>query len=267
VARTVRPEQLDLSPSAALAVVSSARKFILPVPALPGGGDALVYPDGHPEAGKPVNRHGGLPEGARGVLFWNAKDACWQAVLGDGSEVVVVNQVDDDDAAAIRGLLFRHDRASAAGLRAALRGIAEGLGLGDVYNSTRAFVAAKMSPCGPLDAEGAGLHKRDDRDLCWAVRLAGDGLFEGPGATPQVFSGGAAVVRQGDSLRLVQRDVFLATYVRADGAGAPAWEELPPQGGDGAPAGSAIARFAPRAPAAPRKPAVTSATATQIPAD
>lgn len=94
------------------------------------------------------------------------------------------------------------------------------LKLGDMYNSTRSFVKAKMTPVTPAegrDVEAYGLKKRDDRDVCQAVYIPGKFVFEGPAASPQVFDNGGVIVEQGDKFRGVQPDVFMRTYRLQDG--------------------------------------------------
>ena len=53
---------------------------------------------------------------------------------------------------------------------------------------------------------------------CQNIRRQTADNFHGPAASPQLFSGGAVIVEQGDGVRLVQTDVFLETYVHADGS-------------------------------------------------
>ena len=69
-----------------------------------------------------------------------------------------------------------------------------------------------------------GLHRRDDRDVCHAVYVEGQGEFKGPAATPQKFENGAVLLRQpnskaddGFSYRLIQPDAFKETYTNKNG--------------------------------------------------
>ncbi|MBI3441836.1 MAG: hypothetical protein HY052_08580 [Proteobacteria bacterium] len=48
--------------------------------------------------------------------------------------------------------------------------------------------------------------------------MSGQGQFSGTAATPQKFEDGAVIVKQGDSVRLVQPSIFEETYRHADGA-------------------------------------------------
>lgn len=89
------------------------------------------------------------------------------------------------------------------------------LGLGDVYNSDRTFIQNKMKPI-KLNAktEYYGLHIRDDRDICQAVYIEGEGQFCGPSVTPQKFTQGALIIKQDQDYRLVQPDIFIKTYIK-----------------------------------------------------
>lgn len=219
-----RAEELDMSK--AVKVISSAQKFILPIPQL-SDGEALVYPSGTKNKtgelieGQPIADWQGKPIGDSGVVFFNAKDQAVQAVKGDGTGVIIINEVTEDQAAALTAKV--HELAgSPEGLSLPqikeVLATAAGIGLKDMYNSDRGFVQSKMTPVGNLGADGFGLHKRDDRDICLAVRLTGQGEFIGPAATPQQFENGAVIVQQGDKFRLVQSDVFERTYRQASNA-------------------------------------------------
>ncbi|OJX15217.1 MAG: hypothetical protein BGO82_11050 [Devosia sp. 67-54] len=167
--------------------------------------------------------------GQSGVVFYNGKDRAVQAARGDGSGVIIMNEVNDQQAkkltSFIEQLAGTPEALSLAQIKAVLE-MARGLGLEDTYNSDRGFVQSKMSPVGDLGADGFGLHKRDDRDICPAIRLTGEGTFAGPAATPQQFRDGAVIVRQGDNYRLIQSDVFERTYRHSDNS-AVRTEELP----------------------------------------
>lgn len=226
--RTITRAQLRFD--SATAVISSAQKFILPVPAFSGGGDPLRYPAGHDKAGQPIVDFEGKAIGERGIVFFNDKDKSVQAAAGDGESVIIINEVTEEHAAKIheRVMALNHDphRLTVEQLRQVLEFARRDLALGDMYNSTRAFVAARMTPAvaAPGRAPGRegpdyGLKKRDDRDISRAIYVPGRFAFAGPAATPQVFDNGGVIVLQGDELRGVQPDVFVRTYRFADGRG------------------------------------------------
>ncbi|MBN9304825.1 MULTISPECIES: hypothetical protein [unclassified Devosia] len=230
--KTITIEELYFAD--AVKVISSAQKYIIPIPEL-SDGEPLIYPggsrgkDGSLVEGMPIVDWQGNAIGQSGVVFYNGKDRAVQAARGDGSGVIIMNEVNDQQAkkltSFIEQLAGTPEALSLAQIKAVLE-MARGLGLEDTYNSDRGFVQSKMSPVGDLGADGFGLHKRDDRDICPAIRLTGEGTFAGPAATPQQFRDGAVIVRQGDNYRLIQSDVFERTYRHSDNS-AVRTEELP----------------------------------------
>ncbi|MBU6492619.1 MAG: EAL domain-containing protein, partial [Burkholderiales bacterium] len=218
----VRPEDLDMS--RAVPVISTAQKFILPIPPL-ADGEPLVYPAGTIDAGgallegQPIPDRQGNPLGETGVVFHNAKDQSLQAVPGDGSGVIIFNEVTEAQAAALSAAvtdLAGTPEALNHAQVVAVLDVATSLGLTDCYNSDIGFIRGNMTPVGDLGADCFGLYKRDDRDTCWAVRVVGRGTFRGPAASPQRFDSGAVIVRQGNEYRLVQSSEFGRTYCHSD---------------------------------------------------
>ena len=227
--RKIVSTDLRLGPDNGTAVISDAQKFIIPVPAFGGDGEPLVYPQGHEKAGRPILDYEGKPVGERGLVFFNVKDQAVQAVAGDGDGVIIVNEVTREQAEKLHRKIqsFQQDpsKLTLPQLKEALDYAREDLQLGDMYNSTRSFVKAKMTPAAPGEApraaggeiEAYGLMKRDDRDVCHAVYIPGKFVFEGPAATPQVFANGGVVLEQGGKYRGVQPEVFVRTYRLHDG--------------------------------------------------
>lgn len=225
--RKITTADLRLDPSNSTAVISGAQKFIIPVPAFGPAGEPLVYPPGQAKAGTPILDYQGKPVGDKGLVFFNAKDQSWQAVAGDGQGVIIVNEVNQEQADKLLQKLqsFQPDpnRLTLAQLKQALAFARDELKLGDMYNSTRSFVRDKMTPVGEApraggqELEAFGLKKRDDRDVCQAVYIPGKFVFEGPAATPQIFENGGVIVAQGGELRGVQPDAFARTYRFKDG--------------------------------------------------
>ena len=94
------------------------------------------------------------------------------------------------------------------------------LSINDMYNSDKEFIKSKMNALesSASGIEAFGLHRRDDRDICQAVFVEGKGEFQGPAATGQKFEDGAVIVKQGDSTRLIQPEIFAKTYSHPDGS-------------------------------------------------
>lgn len=213
--RTISAEDLDMSNAAS--VISKAQKFILPIGNLKDG-VKLVYPPGDENAGQKILDFEKNPIGDTGVIFYNSTDNSVQAVQGNDTGVIIFNLVTEHQAGLLRA---RHDELANAsstpgildhaGILAFLD-YATSLGLTDRYNSTRDFIRKRMTPVGDLGQNEFGLYKRDDRDICKAVRLDGRGFFKGPAASPQKFEDGAVIVQQGAEYRLVQCEAFERTY-------------------------------------------------------
>ena len=221
--RKVSPADLPFDSGSSTVVISSAQKFILPVPKLNEGGEPLVYPAGHEKAGQPILDYQGKPIGEKGLVFLNAKDQSWQAVAGDGEGVIIINEVTQEQAAKldqkVKELNQDPNQLTLSQLKQVLDYARNELKLSDMYNSDRAFVKSKMTPvaAGGSEVEGYGLKKRDDRDLCQAVYIPGRFTFEGPAVTPQVFEDGGVIVKQGTDFRGVQPEVFTRTYTLQNG--------------------------------------------------
>ncbi len=86
----IDPSTLDFSKSAD--ILNRSKRFVLPVPALPDGGEELRYPSGHPKQGTPIytNKDGSVQ---KGIVFANATDSAWQGVQGNGKEAIIINDL------------------------------------------------------------------------------------------------------------------------------------------------------------------------------
>ena len=87
--------------SAAKPVVSAAQKFVIPVAAFDDA-DPLVYPGGTEKAGQPITDWQGNPVGAKGLVFFNQTDQCYQAAPSDGRSVIIINEVTAEQALDLR---------------------------------------------------------------------------------------------------------------------------------------------------------------------
>jgi hypothetical protein len=222
--------QDDIDFSRARRVISAAQKFVVPVAAF-GDADALVYPRGTEKAGEPITDWQGRPVGEKGIVFYNAVDKCYQAAPADGKSVIIINEVGAAQARDLQNFIGTLAEGSGDLAKASLERVIahaqKDLGLVDIYNSTDAFVRAKMTPVSNGDAGAGGRprgwHKREDRDICDAIYVRGPGSFQGPAATPQqIPAHGAFVLRQMEDgkpgYRMVDADVMLRTYLNLDGS-------------------------------------------------
>jgi hypothetical protein len=178
-------------------------------------------------AGKFIVDWEGNPIGKKGLVFFNKTDDAWQAVAGDGDGVLIMNQVEAAQAKLLhkaQQAMGRPDDIDLEGLKSLLA-YADEIGIDDIYNSNRRFITDNMTPVDStqnvVNAFGGvfGHMKRDARDISTAIYVEGPFQFQGPAATAQVFERGGILLRQGDSMRGVQPDVFRKSYRLAeDGA-------------------------------------------------
>jgi hypothetical protein len=219
VTRTITAGDIDFRERASTLVYSDTLRFILPVPKLAGGGEPLVAPAGEKAAESFVD-HRGRPIKGRGVVFFNPDDECWQAAPGDGTAAIIISPIDKAQgaklAAMVKNLSTDPEALTLAQIKSVVLFAGE-LGIGAAYDSTRAFVAERMRPFDPKAPAGFGLHWRKAHDTCRAVFVPGAGRYRGPAATPQTFRNGAVMLKQGESVRLVQPASFEATYRLPDG--------------------------------------------------
>jgi hypothetical protein len=219
VPRLITADQIDFGPKASTPVVSDTLRFVIPVPAFEGGGEPLVPPEG----AEAFSDWSGKPITGRGVVFYNPDDRCYQAAHGDGSEVVIFGLITRHEANQLAAETAKSasdpNRLTLVQFKALLDFAAHGLGQIAIYNAARASVEKTMVRAGAdTGIPDFGLYQRSGEDLCDAVFVPGDGIFEGPAATPQTFTDGAVIVRQGDDIRLVQTTSFEATYKHPDGS-------------------------------------------------
>lgn len=215
-----------LSERNATPVVSNARKFVVPVPALGDAAEPLVYPPGHAQAGQPILDWEGKAKQGKGLVFFNEKDSCWQAVQANGAGVIIINGVTEPLAEGLYGkieTLGGNPQAFSIGDIKEILEFAFGMGLNDVYDSSIDFVRAKMTPARNSDRDRFemqryGFVKRDDRDVSFAVAVEGPVKLVNPDTvTPQVFQQGAVIVQTGNSIHGVQPDIFFRDYRHVDG--------------------------------------------------
>ncbi|MFN7662135.1 MAG: hypothetical protein ACK5PQ_00160 [Alphaproteobacteria bacterium] len=232
-------DQLDFSQ--ARPVISNASKFVIPVEVCPEEEcDEFFVPGTDPQV--PLTNYEKKPLEGKGIVFWNGKDKSWQGAradtLVDGGAVVVLNNVDGKMAqnilthmAASLGLELEQLQGKVrtekklglkvSQLKEILESIRIKFGLEDMYDTTVGYVSKNMQASAQwsgVPEYPLGLYVKN-RDICQALYLAGSGSFQGPAGTPQVFSDGAVILKQdGQAARLIQRDVFLATYTPLDGS-------------------------------------------------
>lgn len=225
--RTLSADDFDFSEGASTLVYSDTLRFILPVPKLEGGGEPLDPPRGEEARGSFKDRNGRTIEG-RGIVFFNPADDCWQVALGNGAAVIIIAPVTEAEGdalmAKVRSTSRDPEQLTLEQLKAIIRYAIDDLKMRAAFDSTRAYVAERMTPVDTAAPPGLGLHRRKVHDYCYAVFVPGAGRFLGPAATPQVFKAGAVILRQGDDVRLLQPAWFATHYRFPDGRPAEASE-------------------------------------------
>lgn len=200
--------------------ISSAQKFIIPVPKFAGGGEPLVYPKGHEKAGQEITDWQGKPIGGSGMVFDNPKDNAVQAVKADGNGVVIINQVSEEQGKKLLAKIGSDpSKLTLEQFKEALAFAKSELGLNDMYNSDMGFINKNMSALetAKTDVPAYGMHRRDARDVCLVSFVEGKGEFRGTG-TDHKFDNGAVILKQGDDVRLIQPEIFAQTYTNKDGS-------------------------------------------------
>lgn len=204
-------------------VISSANKFVLTIPKTQG--EPLI----DPKTNKPITDWQGNPIGESGVVFYNAKDNATQAVPTDGTGVIIINEVNEEQSEKLKEKILSlapdPTKLTLNQIKEILEYAQNELGLKDMYNSDNGFISKKMSSVGIETRDENknlwGRLKRDDRDICQAVLVHGPITFEkeseGQGVVKQEAKGDAVLVKQGDDIRLIQLDVFLRTYKTSSG--------------------------------------------------
>jgi len=221
-------EPIDVSKldfSRGLECVNRTERFALPVPQLPDGGELLVFPDGTPKAGEPMKT---MPDGspARGVVFFNCKDQAWQAVRGDGSGVIIINEVTAGQAQAIHERMVAKGyltTPSIEGVREILEFSRDVLSLVDFFNSNVDSVKKNLR----LMDESNPYYYQVSKDVKHrALYVPQSFTIDGP--VQQHYPKGAVVLNDGPNTWGIDTGVFMRNFkeIRA-GIEVPI-RELPP---------------------------------------
>jgi hypothetical protein len=216
-----------LNMDAGARVVSNAQKFVIPVPKLEG----LAPVD---KSGGQIKDYEGKARTGEGFVWYNAVDKAAQFVPTDGTGVIIMNEVTEENAKKVQAKIAELTgkpggdpaQLTLADFDKLMSYVIHDLGIKDCYDSNTKFIGDKMNAMekSRTGIPHYGLHRRDDRDICQAIFVsAQEGAkaneFAGPAFTPQQFGDdGAVILRQGKDVRLIQRDVFFRTYAQVDGS-------------------------------------------------
>ena len=206
-------EQLDFSRSANY--VNRTKRYVVAVPALPEGGEPLVYPVGTDEAGKAIKElSDGTPE--KGIVFFNGKDRAWQAVRGNGHEAILITDVDAAQAIALDAkkteLLGGAHELSLTEIKDLLRYASQDLGLIDAQNKKASAVATEMIV---IDGSVSG-HMQVIKDTLHKAIFVPEGFIFTEGPVKQTYPEGAALVTSGRHVWGIDKEVFIRNFKRVN---------------------------------------------------
>lgn len=215
----------DLNFQNALSVIPATQSFILPIPALKNGGDEFVFPIGDKRKGLPLTGSDGEVISGRGIVFLNSKDKSWQAVKGDGSGVVVINNVSLEQAKALQKKVMQLSNNEPQNLdkdkiKLFLK-YAHALGLKDVVHADRNFVSTQMRAVEVWETgvENFGFYTYNKDKSSQAIRFSGSVAFNDTNLSKHSFENGCVVVRDSsDALTVIKPEVFLKSYTKPNGS-------------------------------------------------
>ena len=198
---------LRLSPSdfgRALKVVNRTKRFILFIPALMHGGEALVFPRNTRRAGQPIKQ-------GRGVVFFNGVDRAWQAAMGNGEDAIVINDITAEQADALLqkhiALRGQNTALNLDTIKKLLTFAKDELGIIDFYNKRASSIARDTQVIDPSNPFFMQVNKSN---IHQALYVSEGFVFDGP--VQQVYPDGAVMVSDGRRCWGVGTEVFLRGY-------------------------------------------------------
>lgn len=198
---------LKLSPrdfGRALPVVNRTQRFIVFVPALMHGGEALVFPKTTRRAGQPIKQ-------GRGVVFYNGVDRAWQAALGNGEDTIVINDITAAQADALLAkqtvLRGQNTALNLDAIKKLLAFAKDELGIIDFYNKRASSIARDTRV---IDVGNPFFMEVNKPTLHHALYVSQAFTFDGP--VQQVYPAGAVMVSDGRRCWGVGTEVFMRGY-------------------------------------------------------
>jgi hypothetical protein len=204
----IDPATLDFSN--ALLAVNRTPRFAIEVPALPDGGEPLVFPPGTPRAGEAMKALAdGTPE--RGIVFFNSADNAWQPVRGNGEESIIINGVDAEIAAKLYAHVKPAQESGALktveGILAVLDYARNILGLSDFFHKKTAHLLAETRV---LEPENPFYRETTKATIHRAIFHPGAFVHHGP--VIQTYHDGAVFLNDGRHVWAIATDVFIKNF-------------------------------------------------------
>jgi hypothetical protein len=221
----LHPSQISFENAAVL--LNRSKRFVLPIPELPDGGEDLICPDG-PQQGTAIylNEDGSVQ---KGIVFYNHTDSGWQGVQGNGKEAIIINDLTEEQQ---NKLLVKINQIapdianiSPSQIQAVLKYAREELKLGDMFDKGLESISRQMrfvdlsrsSPDLGNARTFLGYMEVSKNDEHRAVRIDRGFYLDGP--VRQRYQNGAVVVKSGEYVWGVDKGVIQRNWVLKNGAG------------------------------------------------
>jgi hypothetical protein len=221
----LNPSTIDFTNAAVL--LNRSKRFVLPIPTLPDGGEELRYPDG-PKKGEAIysNKDGSIQ---KGIVFANHTDSGWQGVQGNGQEAIIINDLSDEQAnkllTKIDSIVLDITRITPSQIQKVLSYAREELKLVDMFDKDLESIRQQMRFVDPekglpnlTDARTFLGYMEVSKDTEHkAVRIERGFSLEGP--VLQQYPKGAVVVTSGKYTWGVDKGVIERNWVLKNWAG------------------------------------------------
>lgn len=187
-----------------LKVVNRTKRFILFVPALLHGGEALIFPSQSRYSGQQIKQ-------GRGIVFYNGVDSAWQAALGNGEDCIIINDITSSQASLLlekyHALLGQNKNLNLQSIKTLLSYAKQELNIIDFYNKRASSVLRDTKI---IDENNPFFMEVTKQEIHKALYIPHGFIFDGP--VQQVYPQEAVMVSDKKRCWGVGTDVFLRGY-------------------------------------------------------
>lgn len=187
-----------------LKVVNRTKRFIIFIPALLHGGEALIFPAESRYRGQKI-------KSGRGVVFYNGVDSAWQAALGNGEDCIVINDISNAQAGLLLEkyhlLLGRNKNLNLHDIKSLLSYARNELDITDFYNK-RAISVLRDTKV--INENNPFFMEVNKNNIHKALYIPHDFMFDGP--VEQIYPNGAVMVSTEKRCWGIGTEVFLRGY-------------------------------------------------------
>lgn len=191
-----------------LKVVNRTKRFIIFVPELLHGGEALVFPTQSRYAGQKIKQ-------GRGVVFYNGVDSAWQAALGNGEDCIIINDISVSQATLLlekyHALIGQNKNLNLQSIKTLLTYAKQELNLIDFYNKRSSSVLRDTKIINENNPFFMEVYKPEVHK---ALYVPQGFTFDGP--VQQIYPQGAIMVSTNKRCWGVGTDVFLRGYRKVE---------------------------------------------------